>query len=96
MSVAFIFPLIFLLSWTFPHNDLKIKRVFLVLTVLSMFFIQVLSLTDLIFSGVNVENGVAVPVPGKLIPLYGLYVLSYLIVSTIVLFRKIASGLPST
>jgi signal transduction histidine kinase len=87
--VAMMFPVIYLLAQNFPCNDFVTKKSHLLGILLSILFVQALSMSSLIFAGTSLNGGKIVPSPGKLIPLYGLHVIVYLVLTIVTLIKKI-------
>ncbi|MCX7997241.1 MAG: ATP-binding protein [Patescibacteria group bacterium] len=80
---SFIGPTVFLLVDTFPREKIPTRSVILA-SVMSMGLISAaLSMTDMIFSGIELRNGSVVPVPGPailvfLVAFVGLFLVSFL------------------
>ncbi|EKD62009.1 MAG: two-component sensor histidine kinase [uncultured bacterium] len=87
--------LFLMLSKTVPSETLALKGKKLGLLTLSTLGVMFLTLTNFIFSGVEVVNGIASPIPGKAIIIFPLYIVITTILIMITLwtrFRK-AEGL---
>ena len=88
VSVAVMFPVIYLLAWVFPYVDYKVKGYLSFVVVLSTLFMVALSASPLIFEAVKVVEGKITPVPGRLIFLFGIHVIVYLLLTLVTLIQK--------
>jgi len=85
---AFLSPLIYLLSYTFPDNKYKIP---LGATITFWIFIiatAIISVTPLTFSGVTIVNGFPSPIPGPGILVYALNALVLPVMAFIIVYKK--------
>lgn len=89
MAVAVsMFPVIFLLTYTFPQKYMQISPFYLYGIVFFTLSAQFLALTPLVFSGITVSNNNITPVPGPGMYYYAANVLGFSLLSIITLFRK--------
>jgi len=88
VMTAAMFPALFLLVKNFPHKQLEISKKYLYLIIGFTIFIQILSVTPLVFEGVKVEGDAVTPVPGPAIILYALHVFAFLILTIYTLIIK--------
>ncbi len=88
VSVAIMFPAIYVLARVFPYKEAKLSSLEIVSIVISTIFTSVLSVTPLVFDHVQLLPSGTTPVPGVAIPLFGLHVIIYLLLTVITLFIK--------
>ncbi len=82
-----------LFVYNFPHRNLIIKRIWFFVLLFILGVTMVLTMTSFIFSQVEIRNESVVPVPGPLMPLFALIVLSSLVSALIILIFKYKSAL---
>lgn len=87
-SVAIMFPTIYVLSRVFPYKEAKISILEISAIIISTIFTSVISVTPLVFDHVQLLPTGPTPVPGAAIPLFGLHVVTYLLLTVITLFIK--------
>jgi len=80
--------LFFLFVQNFPSENIKIGKVWLAVIFAFMSFEMILSLTPATFSGIKIIENQIVPVPGRLIFIFGLGLIIPFLISTILVFKK--------
>ncbi len=91
MVLFFAVPLMasfFLFIYNFPEVKLRISRVYLSLVLIGTFLVMLTTISPFVFSGYQLGKTSVVPIPGPLMPLFGLVVLSYLIASIFMMIKK--------
>ncbi len=71
----------------FPQKKFQINK-FLAVYPISFLAIFAMSLTSLVFKGIDVSGGKITVMPGSLIPLYGAWVIFSVVAAFIILFKK--------
>ena len=88
VSVAIMFPTIYVLSRVFPYKEAKLSILEIAAIIISTIFTSAISVTPLVFDHVQLLPTGTTPVPGVAIPLFGLHVVTYLLLTVITLFIK--------
>ncbi len=88
VSVAIMFPTIYVLSRVFPYKEAKLSIFEIAAIIISTIFTSAISVTPLVFDHVQLLPTGTTPVPGVAIPLFGLHVVTYLLLTVITLFIK--------
>lgn len=72
----------------FPKTEFSIPKFeFYGLTMLSI-FMMILTMTPFIFSGLRFMGNRSIPLPGKLIPIFGIFIVSVLVTSIFLIIKK--------
>lgn len=85
---AAMFPILYVLSKTFPFDELGVSQKRLIFIVVLVLVIQILVASSFVFTGVKIDSGIIKPIPGPAIPLFALSVFSFLFLTIFTLFRK--------
>lgn len=85
---AVMFPTIFLLSQSFPSRTLGLSKIWAALIGIWTLLIGLMSMTPLVFKGLEMVKGEVSPVPGMGIPFFAIHVIGFLGWSLITLFKK--------
>lgn len=80
-------PVIFLFLSVFPKSELQIKKTTLIILIMATFSVASISFTPLMFSKVDITNGVH-PTPGIGLMFYGILLIGSLIAGFKVIFEK--------
>ncbi|PIT87919.1 MAG: hypothetical protein COU31_00335 [Candidatus Magasanikbacteria bacterium CG10_big_fil_rev_8_21_14_0_10_40_10] len=81
---SFIGPTVLLLAHTFPHDNFKLKKKFLIPLIFLLVASAYASITDLVFRSIEYPAGVPMPIAGKGVLIFfldfvGLFILSFII-----------------
>lgn len=81
--------LVFLFLYTFPSPGFSLKRKYFLPLLIITLILSLVSFSNLIFEGINISNGnVVTPIPGKLLPLFGLHTLLLIAAGLVAIYKK--------
>ena len=83
-----MFPILYLLSKTFPFEQIGVSNKALIGILSFTIFVQILVALSLVFTGVSIRNGAVSPVPGPALPIFAVNVFTFLFLTIYTLFEK--------
>ncbi len=85
---SFKTPFLFLFVHTFPKKEIRLKKFYLIATIVLMFTTAGLSLSPFVFKSLNYKGDTPIPVPGFGMVMFLLNFFLFLIISIILLVKK--------
>ena len=84
-----ITPLFLLLSHTLPSEKIVMRKKRFILLIFSTVFVMLITLSPLVFSYVEIKNGVVSPVPGPAVPVFPLFIIINAVLLVYVFYTRI-------
>ena len=81
-----------LFVYNFPAEKLRIRKSIFIPIIIIMLLAMVAAISPLVFSGLKVEDGTAIPQPGKLMPFFAMVILGSLVSGTGLMINKMANA----